>query len=108
MFDCLAKRLLRLLQYVFFVFISFFNSFVLQTQAIFNFLVANIVCHKNHIGKVEKLIPVVTVGELRIFKQNVVGKPANKSVVRGANNESSEVFDIIKPGHRVKIKGYRQ
>jgi len=26
----------------------------------------------------------------------------------GANNESSEVFDIIKPGRRVKIKGYRQ
>jgi len=25
-----------------------------------------------------------------------------------ANNESSEVFDIIKPGRRVKIKGYRQ
>jgi len=25
-----------------------------------------------------------------------------------ANNESSEVFDIIKPGWRVKIKGYRQ
>jgi len=25
-----------------------------------------------------------------------------------ANNESSEVFDIIKPGGRVKIKGYRQ
>jgi len=24
-----------------------------------------------------------------------------------ANNESSEVFDIIKPGRRVKIKGYR-
>jgi len=28
--------------------------------------------------------------------------------VQGANNESSEVFDIIKPGRRVKIKGYRQ
>jgi len=27
---------------------------------------------------------------------------------QGANNESSEVFDIIKPGQRVKIKGYRQ
>jgi len=25
-----------------------------------------------------------------------------------ANNESSEVFDIIKPGRRVKIKGHRQ
>jgi len=25
-----------------------------------------------------------------------------------ANNESSEVFDIIKPGRRVKIKGYSQ
>jgi len=25
-----------------------------------------------------------------------------------ANNELSEVFDIIKPGRRVKIKGYRQ
>jgi len=25
-----------------------------------------------------------------------------------ANNESSEVFDIIKAGRRVKIKGYRQ
>jgi len=25
-----------------------------------------------------------------------------------ANNESSEVFDIIKPGRRVKINGYRQ
>jgi len=24
------------------------------------------------------------------------------------NNESSEVFDIIKPGRRVKIKGNRQ
>jgi len=27
---------------------------------------------------------------------------------REANNESSEVFDIINPGRRVKIKGYRQ
>jgi len=27
---------------------------------------------------------------------------------RAANNESSEVFYIIKPGRRVKIKGYRQ
>jgi len=27
---------------------------------------------------------------------------------RNANNESSEAFDIIKPGRRVKIKGYRQ
>jgi len=27
---------------------------------------------------------------------------------REANNESSEVFDIIKPGQRVKIKGHRQ
>jgi len=26
----------------------------------------------------------------------------------GYNNESSEVSDIIKPGGRVKIKGYRQ
>jgi len=26
---------------------------------------------------------------------------------RDANNESSKVFDIIKPGQRVKIKGYR-
>jgi len=26
----------------------------------------------------------------------------------GAYNESPEVFDIIKPGRRVKIKGYRQ
>jgi len=26
----------------------------------------------------------------------------------GANNESSEVLDIIKPGRRVKVKGYRQ
>jgi len=25
-----------------------------------------------------------------------------------ANKESSEVFDIIKPGRKVKIKGYRQ
>jgi len=25
-----------------------------------------------------------------------------------ANNESPEVFDIIKPGRRVKIKGHRQ
>jgi len=25
-----------------------------------------------------------------------------------ANNESSEVFDIIKPGRRVKLNGYRQ
>jgi len=25
-----------------------------------------------------------------------------------ANNESSEVFEIIKPGRTVKIKGYRQ
>jgi len=25
-----------------------------------------------------------------------------------ANNESSEVFDIIKPGRRVKIKDHRQ
>jgi len=32
---------------------------------------------------------------------NLVGLPV-------ANNESSEVFDIIKPGRRVKIKGYRQ
>jgi len=29
-------------------------------------------------------------------------------VTPDANNESSEVFDIIKPGRRVKIKGYRQ
>jgi len=27
---------------------------------------------------------------------------------QGAHNESSEGFDIIKPGRRVKIKGYRQ
>jgi len=27
---------------------------------------------------------------------------------RIANNESSEVFDIIKPGRRVKIKGHTQ
>jgi len=26
---------------------------------------------------------------------------------QGANNESSKVFDIIKPGRRVKIKGHR-
>jgi len=30
------------------------------------------------------------------------------NVLQDANNESSEVFDIIKPGRRVKIKGYRQ
>jgi len=24
------------------------------------------------------------------------------------NNESSEIFDIIKPGRKVKLKGYRQ
>jgi len=29
-------------------------------------------------------------------------------VAPGANNESSEVFDIIKPVRRAKIKGYRQ
>jgi len=28
--------------------------------------------------------------------------------LRFANNESSEVYDIIKPGRSVKIKGYRQ
>jgi len=27
---------------------------------------------------------------------------------RAANNESSEFFDIIKPGRRVKMKGFRQ
>jgi len=27
---------------------------------------------------------------------------------QGANNESSDVFDKIKPGRRVKLKGYRQ
>jgi len=27
---------------------------------------------------------------------------------RVANNESSEVFDILKPGRRVRIKGHRQ
>jgi len=34
--------------------------------------------------------------------------PHFDSASRVANNESSEVFDIIKPGRRVKIKGYRQ
>jgi len=29
------------------------------------------------------------------------------TAVREANNESSEIFDIIKPGRRVEIKGYR-
>jgi len=28
--------------------------------------------------------------------------------MKEVNNESSEVFDIFKPGRRVKIKGYRQ
>jgi len=30
------------------------------------------------------------------------------TTIPGANDESSEVFDIIKPGRRVKIKGHRQ
>jgi len=37
--------------------------------------------------------------------------PGNKYIEKAAphaNNESSEVFDIIKPGRRVQIKGYRQ
>jgi len=32
----------------------------------------------------------------------------NETRVRRANNESSEVFEIIKPGRRVKMKGSRQ
>jgi len=34
--------------------------------------------------------------------------PTQPHRLPSANNESSEVFDIIKPGRRVKIKGYRR
>jgi len=37
-----------------------------------------------------------------------VSFPVTQDCIRAANNESSEVFDIIQPGRRVKLKGYRQ
>jgi len=45
----------------------------------------------------------------RMEMKTFVCMPRNvQSPSRYANNESSEVFDIIKPGRRVKIKGYMQ
>jgi len=44
----------------------------------------------------------------RIFAQSAWGVERLDIVLRETNNESSEVFDIIKPGQRVKIKGYRK
>jgi len=38
----------------------------------------------------------------------VITKARLNKTIQEANNKSSEVFDIIKPGRRFKIKGYRQ
>jgi len=43
---------------------------------------------------------------LRVIKY--IGLTEAGEQQRQANNESSKVFDIIKPGRRVKLKGYRQ
>jgi len=43
------------------------------------------------------------------IKARLQSQHASYGTAQGvANNESSEVFDIIKPGRRVEIKGYRQ